>query len=125
MARLALTDITIRYDGASEPAVAGASLLISTGDFVVLTGRSGCGKTSLLNVAAGFAPWTEGSATIDGRPIAGPDADRAVVLQSGALFPWLSVAENVAFALELRLRVESDGGQRTGEQQRGCHRRPQ
>lgn len=102
MSQLTLSDITIRYDGAPDPAVVGASLSISTGDFVVLTGRSGCGKTSLLNVAAGFVAPTGGSATVDGSAITGPGADRAVVLQSGALFPWLSAAENVAFPLRMR-----------------------
>ncbi len=102
MPRLTLSKIEIRYDGASEPAVAGASLAISTGDFTVLTGRSGCGKTSLLNVAAGFIRPSGGVAAVDGRTITGPGADRAVVLQSGALFPWFSVAENVAFPLRVR-----------------------
>ncbi len=102
MSRLTLTDITIRYEEAPGPAVTGASLAIGTGDFTVLTGRSGCGKTSLLNVAAGFVEPTSGGATVDGRPITGPGADRAVVPQSGALFPWLTAAENVAFPLRIR-----------------------
>lgn len=102
MSRLILSDVTIQYEGSAQPAVRRASLSIETGEFVVLTGRSGCGKTSLLNVAAGFVPPTSGTATLNGQAIAGPGAERAVVLQSGALFPWLSVAENVAFALQVR-----------------------
>lgn len=102
MPRLTLSHVSVRYEGAAEPAVQDASLTIATGDFVVLTGRSGCGKTSLLNVAAGFVAPSAGVAALDGRPIEGPGADRAVALQSGALFPWLSAAENVAFALRLR-----------------------
>lgn len=102
MSRLVLSDITIQYEGSPVPAVRRASLAVETGDFVVLTGRSGCGKTSLLNVVAGFVQPSSGSATLDGAAIDGPGAERAVVLQSGALFPWLSVAENVAFALRLR-----------------------
>lgn len=102
MPRLTLSNVSIRYDGAPEPAVRDASLTITTGDFVVLTGRSGCGKTSLLNVVAGFADPSEGTASVDGRPIRGPGADRAVVLQTGALFPWFTVAENVAFPLRAR-----------------------
>lgn len=102
MPRLTLSHVSIRYDGAPQPAVRDASLTIATGDFVVLTGRSGCGKTSLLNVAAGFLAPTSGTAAVDGRAIKGPGADRAVVLQTGALLPWFSVAENVAFPLRLR-----------------------
>lgn len=102
MPSLTLSHVSIRYDGAPHPAVRDASLTIATGDFVVLTGRSGCGKTSLLNIAAGFLAPTSGTAAVDGRPIRGPGADRAVVLQTGALFPWFSVAENVAFPLRLR-----------------------
>ena len=102
MPRLTLSRVSIRYDGARAPAVEEASLALSSGDFVVLTGRSGCGKTSLLNVVAGFVPPSAGSATVDGTPITGPGADRAVVLQTGALFPWFSVAENVAFPLRVR-----------------------
>ena len=82
---------------------ASTSLSIGTGDFVVLTGRSGCGKTSLLNVAAGFVDacfrQRRGSTA---RPIAAPGADRAVVFQNDALFPWLTARENVAFALRMR-----------------------
>ncbi|MCG8273701.1 taurine ABC transporter ATP-binding protein [Aquamicrobium sp. NLF2-7] len=102
MPQLSLDDITIHYDGQPHVAVAQTSLAVATGEFVVLTGRSGCGKTSLLNVAAGLVEPLSGSATIDGRPITAPGADRAVVFQNDALFPWLSVRENVAFALRMR-----------------------
>lgn len=102
MPTLALNNVSVRYHGQPYPAVAGASLSADTGDFVVLTGRSGCGKTSLLNVAAGFLTPETGSASIDGLPILAPGADRAVVFQNDALFPWLSARENVAFALRMR-----------------------
>ena len=77
--------------------------IIATGDFVVLVGRSGCGKTSLLNVAAGFLAAGAGQRH-DRRPAGHrrPAPDRAVVFQNDALFPWLASRENVAFALRLR-----------------------
>ncbi|MER8370990.1 taurine ABC transporter ATP-binding protein [Mesorhizobium sp. M1378] len=102
MPRLVLDQVSVRYDGQARPAVERASIDIASGDFVVLVGRSGCGKTSLLNVAAGLVMPAGGSATVDGAPIVAPGADRAVVFQNDALFPWLSARENVAFALRLR-----------------------
>ncbi|MER8829675.1 taurine ABC transporter ATP-binding protein [Mesorhizobium sp. M0938] len=100
MTHLVLDKVSVHYDG--QPAVERVSLDAAKHDFVVLVGRSGCGKTSLLNVAAGLVEPVRGIATIDGRPITAPGSDRAVVFQSDALFPWLTARENVAFALRLR-----------------------
>lgn len=102
MSVLSLDDITVHYEGESHPAVVGASLAVGRGEFVVLTGRSGCGKTTLLSVAAGLVAPTRGRVTVDGSSVSEPGADRAMVFQNDALFPWLTVAENVAFALRLR-----------------------
>lgn len=102
MPRLVLDQVSVRYDRQTKPAVERASIDIAQGDFVVLVGRSGCGKTSLLNVAAGLVAPAGGIATVDGQPITAPGADRAVVFQNDALFPWLTARENVAFALRLR-----------------------
>lgn len=102
MSVLDLDKISVHYDGQALPAVERASLQVRQGEFVVLTGRSGCGKTTLLSVAAGLIEPTSGRVTIDGRPTTEPGADRAMVFQDDALFPWLSVAENVAFGLRLR-----------------------
>lgn len=74
---------------------------VHVGEFVCLLGPSGCGKTSILNVLAGLDQPTSGQALLDGRPIAGPGPDRAVLFQEPALFPWLSVAGNIELALKL------------------------
>ena len=74
---------------------------VHVGEFVCLLGPSGCGKTSILNVLAGLDEPTSGKALLDGRPIAGPGPDRAVLFQEPALFPWLTVAGNVELALKL------------------------
>lgn len=70
---------------------------IAPGEFVALLGPSGCGKSTLLNLVASFEPLTSGSLTVGGQAISAPGPDRGVVFQEAALFPWLSVWENVVF----------------------------
>ncbi|GAA0414567.1 ATP-binding protein [Acrocarpospora corrugata] len=82
-----------------RPALGPVDLVVESGEFVTLVGPSGCGKSTLLGLVAGFAGPDEGSVRAFGEPVAGPDPSRGVVFQQPRLFPWLSVAANVAFVL--------------------------
>ncbi len=101
---LEVRNLTVRYETREGDLVAlsNVNLHMRGGDFVVAIGASGCGKTTLLSVLAGFLPPTEGEALLDGGPIRGPGAERGVVFQRHALMPWLNVLDNVAFGLKMR-----------------------
>ena len=79
----------------------GLSLTIQQGEFVSLVGSSGCGKTTLLNMVAGFVQPDAGQVLFNGQAIHGPGRERGIVFQQYAIFPWLTVRENIAFPLSL------------------------
>ena len=96
--KLVFERVSKTYDGrgtSQGPAVRDISLAAGEGRFLCLLGPSGCGKSTLLNMAAGFLKPTSGRILVDGAPIAGPGADRGVVFQEYALFPWYTVQQNV------------------------------
>jgi len=78
------------------------NLTIQEGEFVCIVGPSGCGKSTLLNLIAGLDKPTQGEIWSNGNLVTGPGSDRVVVFQEGALFPWLTVMQNVEFGLRLR-----------------------
>ncbi|MDZ4280306.1 MAG: ABC transporter ATP-binding protein [Hydrogenophaga sp.] len=87
---------------ADKPVFADVSFAIDKGEFVCIIGHSGCGKTTILIVLAGLDTATSGNVIMDGREVSGPSLDRGVVFQSHALMPWLTVRQNIAFAVKSR-----------------------
>ena len=86
--------------GGEVPVLQGISLSLQPNEIVGLLGRSGCGKSTLLRIIAGLMSPTAGTVTIAGEPVTGPAPQVALVFQTFALFPWLTVLENVELGLE-------------------------
>jgi NitT/TauT family transport system ATP-binding protein len=84
------------------PALDGVNLELAENSFTCLLGPSGCGKSTLLNMIAGFIEPTAGRILVDGREVTHAGADRGVVFQEYALFPWRTAVENVEFGLMIR-----------------------
>ncbi len=99
MLRLDGVHLAFPRQGRAVPILRGISLTVRTGELVCLIGHSGCGKSTLLNLVAGFLAPSQGQCLLDGQPIHGPGPDRCVVFQEDALFPWLTVRENIGFGL--------------------------
>jgi NitT/TauT family transport system ATP-binding protein len=116
-AHIAVTNVSKRFTTPAGDIIAlkDINLTIEQGEFVCLLGPSGCGKSTLLNAIAGFQPPTHGSMAIDSKPITGPGPDRGMVFQEYALFPWMTVANNVAFGLEIKGIKRADIKRRVAE----------
>lgn len=94
-----ITGLAKVFERDSGPPVLGAvDLAINENEFVVLLGRSGCGKTTLLNIVAGLERPTAGAVRVDGQSVDGPGRGKGMVFQQGALFPWLNARRNIEFA---------------------------
>lgn len=114
MSSIALEAISKQY-GSAHPAVRDISLTVETGSFTVLLGPSGCGKSTTLRMIAGLESPTGGRIRIDGRDVTGlPPRERriAMVFQSYALFPHLSVRENILFGLKVRKEARATHAER-------------
>ena len=108
MSILKAEHVQLQFPKQSLPVLQDVNLSIESGSLNVILGESGCGKTTLLNILAGFQKVDTGQVKIDDEVLNGPDARRAVVFQDHALLPWLNVEQNVGFALELKGLRESE-----------------
>lgn len=106
MGQLTVKGLSKTYgDGAmagSVLALNDVSFEVPNNQFCSILGHSGCGKTTLLNIAAGFEKPTAGAVLVDGEPVSAPGWKNTMIFQDYALFPWASVAENIAFGLEMK-----------------------
>ena len=111
MAKVTFEKVNITYPGASAPTVKDLDLDIADGEFLVLVGPSGCGKSTTLRALAGLEPTSNGRITIDGKDVTNlepGDRDIAMVFQNYALYPHLTVEENMGFALKLAKLPKSE-----------------
>lgn len=90
------------YAKGLPPVFENVQFAIDRGEFICIIGHSGCGKSTILNVLAGLESASAGTVIMDQREVAGPGLDRGVVFQSHALLPWLTVEQNIAFAVRSR-----------------------
>lgn len=99
-ARLSLSDVAYTYGGRTPTrALDGVTLEVWDNEFVAIVGPVGCGKTTLLRLVAGFLSPARGTILCDGRPVRAPSPERGYVFQEDAIFPWMTVRENVEFGL--------------------------
>lgn len=101
---ISLHDVEIRFGDGKHAvrALDGLSLHVGRGELVSILGPSGCGKSTIIGAIAGFTPLARGEVRVDGAAVTAPGADRGVVFQHHALFPWKTVAGNVEFGLKMQ-----------------------
>jgi len=105
MSGLSIEQLSMRFDipgGGSVQALKNINLHLKEGELMSVLGPSGCGKTTLLNIVAGFLAPTEGQIVMNGHAVTGPDAERGMVFQQGALFEWMNVRDNVGFGPRMK-----------------------
>lgn len=114
-AYLSIDEVGMSFKTAKGPFVAlqDINLHVNQGEFISLIGHSGCGKSTLLNIVAGLLRATSGGILLDGKEVADPGPDRAVVFQNHSLLPWLTAYENVRLAVDkvhgkIKTRSERD-----------------
>ncbi|MFT3999650.1 MAG: ABC transporter ATP-binding protein [Rhizobium sp.] len=109
--KISFQGVSKRFDttgGTAFTALNNLDLDIEDGEFITVVGPSGCGKSTAMNIAAGLTPPSGGQVLVDNAPVKGPGPERGVIFQQYALFPWLTVRDNVEFGLTIsgRSKIE-------------------
>lgn len=99
---LQLNSINKTFENTDKESLSDINLQVEEGEFVCIVGPSGCGKSTLLNLVAGLIEPSSGEVILDGHLVEGAGADRVMMFQEAALYPWLNVQENVMFGLEAK-----------------------
>lgn len=81
-------------------ALSGVDVTVRENEFICVVGPSGCGKTTLMNIIGGLESFDKGTVKVHGQPVTGPGPDRAIIFQQYALYPWMTVRKNIAFAMK-------------------------
>ena len=105
VSKVGLSEICLSYrtqKGERLLALDHINLQVRAGEFVCIVGPSGCGKSTLLHLIAGLHQQTSGQVLIDGKPVQGTGTDRIMIFQEHALFPWLTVGQNVEFGMKMK-----------------------
>lgn len=114
-AQVDLINIGLRFNKAAMPVLEHVNLRVEKGEFVSFIGRSGCGKTSLLQLIAGLTKPSEGQVRVGGHPVLEPRDEMTYVFQKPILLEWKNVLENVLLPFELKRRVTSDDREKAKE----------
>ncbi|EJC64599.1 ABC-type nitrate/sulfonate/bicarbonate transport system, ATPase component [Rhizobium leguminosarum bv. viciae WSM1455] len=102
--RISFKNVTKTFNIAGQTtfnALQNLDLDVEDGEFITVVGPSGCGKSTAMNIAAGLTPPSSGQVLVDNVPVTGPGPERGVIFQQYALFPWLTVRQNVEFGLQI------------------------
>ena len=105
MSGMVIDDVSMTFDlpnGGKVEALKNINLNIKNGELMSVLGPSGCGKTTLLNILAGFLAPTAGKIELNGHLVTGPDSERGMVFQQGALFEWMNVSKNIGFGPKMK-----------------------
>jgi NitT/TauT family transport system ATP-binding protein len=111
MHQIELRNISLQYESADNPVTAlqDVSFGVEAAEFLCVVGQSGCGKTTMLNIVAGFLKPTQGEILISGKTVTGKGLDRGIVFQDFAqLFPWRTAQRNIEFGLEMKGIVKEE-----------------
>lgn len=109
-----LNNVSKSFEGTKRETLSDINFTIKDGEFVCVVGPSGCGKSTMLNLIAGLDKPTAGTISVNGREVTGPGADRVVMFQEAALYPWLTVIQNVRLGMKF-IDIDADEQERRAE----------